>query len=98
MKNHFGQTENQIGIGRHQEAEITALNHMQNPQNTTDAMNPAMITRILTSVNHDHDQEITQVLLIDQEKHQVIVKNAKIMIISQTQIITEKDQTASQMS
>lgn len=98
MKNHFGQTENQIGIGRHPEAEIKDLNHMQNLQNTTDAMNPAMITRILTSVNHDHDQEITQVLLIDQEKHQVIVKNAKIMIISQTKIITEKDQTASQMS
>ena len=74
MKNHFGQTENQIGIGRHQEAEIKALNHMQNLQYTTDAMNPAMITRILTSVNHDHDQEIAQVLIIDQEKHQVIVK------------------------
>jgi hypothetical protein len=35
MKNHFGQTENQIGIGRHKEVEIKTLNHMQNLPNTT---------------------------------------------------------------
>jgi hypothetical protein len=97
MKNHLGQTENQIGIGRHQEAETKALNHTQNLPHTTDAVVPAMIARTLTNVNHDHDQVITQVLIIDQEKHQIIVEKANI-IISQTKIIPKTDQTDNQMS
>ena len=72
------------------------MNHTQNQPNTTDAVVPAMITRTLTNVNHNHDQEITQVLIIDQEKHQI--EKAKSIIISQTKIIPKRDQTANQMS
>ena len=54
MKNHFGQTENQICIGCRQQAET--LNYTQNLPNTEDVIVPAIITKTLTNVNHDHDQ------------------------------------------
>ena len=86
------------GIERRQEAETKALNHTQNLPNATDAVVSAMITRTLTNVNHDLYQEITQVLIIDQEKNQIIVEKAKSIIINQTKIIPKRDQTANQMS
>ena len=60
---------------------------MQNLPNTTDAMNPAMIIMIRKSVNHDHHQKITQVLIIDQEKHQIIVKAKRKRSNSQSDVI-----------